>query len=118
MDDEALIRDLTGNMLNHLGYQVDFAKAGETAIIKYRSAMEAGSPFDAVILDLTIKGGMGGEETIRQLRKIDPDVKAIVSSGYSDNPVIARYADHGFREVVAKPYEVVEFSEKLLIADW
>jgi len=113
MDDETMILELAGNMLEHLGYEVDFAEEGETAVRKYKAALASSAPYDAVILDLTIKGGMGGEDTIRQLKKIDPAVKAIVSSGYSENPVVANYADYGFCEVVAKPYEMVEFSRKL-----
>lgn len=113
MDDEVMIRELTGNLLGHLGYEVDFAEEGQTAINKYKAALAASQPYDAVILDLTIKGGMGGQETIKELKKIDPTVKAIVSSGYSDSPVVADYKDYGFCEVVAKPYEVVEFSQKL-----
>ncbi|WP_319525209.1 ATP-binding protein [uncultured Desulfosarcina sp.] len=113
MDDEVMILELAGNMLQHLGYEVDFAEEGETAVHKYKSALASSAPYDAVILDLTIKGGMGGEDTIRQLKEIDPSVKAIVSSGYSENPVVANYADYGFCDVVAKPYEMVEFSQKL-----
>ena len=113
MDDEAMILELTGNMLNHLGYDADFAEAGQCAVRKYQAALDASAPYDAVILDLTIKGGMGGQETIEMLKEIDPSVKAIVSSGYSDNPVIANYKQYGFCEVVAKPYEMVEFSQKL-----
>jgi len=113
MDDEAMILELAGNMLEHLGYEVDFAEEGDTALRKYKAAFASSAPYDAVILDLTIKGGMGGEETIRRLKQIDPSVKAIVSSGYSENPVVASYADYGFCEVVAKPYEMVEFSQKL-----
>lgn len=113
MDDEAMIRELTGNMLGHLGYDVDFAEAGQCAVRKYQAALDAAEPYDAVILDLTIKGGMGGQATIKMLKEIDPTVRAIVSSGYSDDPVIANYHDYGFCEVVAKPYEMVEFSEKL-----
>ena len=113
MDDEAMIRELTGNMLRYLGYAADFAEAGQEAVKKYQAALDASRPYDAVILDLTIKGGMGGQETIRKLQKIDPTVKAIVSSGYSDSPVIANYQQYGFCEVVAKPYEMVEFSQKL-----
>jgi nitrogen-specific signal transduction histidine kinase/ActR/RegA family two-component response regulator len=113
MDDEVMILELVGNMLEHLGYEVDFAEEGETAVRKYKAALASSAPYDAVILDLTIKGGMGGEETIRRLKEIDPSVKAIVSSGYSENPVVANYADYGFCEVVAKPYEMVEFSQKL-----
>jgi CheY-like chemotaxis protein len=113
MDDEAMIRELVGNMLNHLGYEVDFAEEGRGAVSKYQIALERAAPYDAVILDLTIKGGMGGQETIKRLKEIDPTVKAIVSSGYSDNPAIANYQAYGFCEVVAKPYEMVEFSRKL-----
>ncbi len=113
MDDEAMIRELTGNLLDHLGYQADFAEAGHEAVRKYQDAMDESDPYDAVILDLTIKGGMGGQETIKMLKEIDPAVRAIVSSGYSDNPVIANYEHYGFCAVVAKPYEMVEFSRKL-----
>ena len=113
MDDEAMIRELTGNMLGHLGYDADFAEAGQEAVKKYQAAMDECDPYDAVILDLTIKGGMGGQETIKKLQEIDPTVKAIVSSGYSDSPVIANHEQYGFYDVVAKPYEMVEFSQKL-----
>jgi CheY-like chemotaxis protein len=113
MDDEAMIRELTGNMLGHLGYDADFAEAGQDAVRKYQAAIDESAPYDAVILDLTIKGGMGGQETIKRLQEIDPAVKAIVSSGYSDSPVIANYERYGFCDVVAKPYEMVEFSRVL-----
>ncbi len=113
MDDEAMILELTGNMLDYLGYDADFAEEGQCAVRKYQAALDASAPYDAVILDLTIKGGVGGQETIEMLKEIDPTVKAIVSSGYSDNPVIANYKQYGFCEVVAKPYEMVEFSQKL-----
>jgi DNA-binding NtrC family response regulator len=92
---------------------VDFAEEGRSAVSKYQIALEGSAPYDAVILDLTIKGGMGGEATIKMLKAIDPTVKAIVSSGYSNNPVVANYQAYGFCEVVAKPYEMVEFSRKL-----
>jgi CheY-like chemotaxis protein/anti-sigma regulatory factor (Ser/Thr protein kinase) len=113
MDDEAMIRQLAGNMLKHLGYDVDFAKEGVETVRKYQAAMDTSAPFDAVILDLTIKGGMGGRETMQQLKAIDPAVKAVVSSGYSDDPVIANYEQYGFCEAVGKPYEMVEFSQTL-----
>ena len=113
MDDEAMIRELAGNMLRHLGYEVDFAEEGLAALDKYQAAMDASEPYDAVILDLTIKGGMGGQETIKRLKELDPEVRAIVSSGYSDNPVVANYSDYGFCEAVAKPYEMIEFSQTL-----
>ena len=113
MDDEPMIRDLTGNMLRHLGYDADFAEEGQGAVRKYQAALDASTPYDAVILDLTIKGGMGGQETINMLKAIDPTVKAIVSSGYSGNPAMVNYKRYGFCEVVAKPYDMIEFSQKL-----
>ena len=113
MDDEAMIRELTGNMLAHLGYDADFAEEGQGAVKKYQAALDASAPYDAVILDLTIKGGMGGQETIKMLKAIDPTVKAIVSSGYSGSPAMANYKHYGFCEVVAKPYDMIEFSQKL-----
>ena len=116
MDDEESVRDVGGKMLAYLGYEVEFAKEGNEAIKIYRKAKESGNPFDLVILDLTIPGGMGGEETIQKLIKFDPNVKAIVSSGYSDNPIMSQYQDHGFSGVVSKPYRIRDFSRALAIA--
>ena len=79
----------------------------------YVKAKEAGRPFDAVIMDLTIPGGMGGEEAIGRLKEIDPAIRAIVSSGYSNDPVIANYTEYGFCGMVTKPYTVVEFAKIL-----
>ncbi len=75
--------------------------------------MEAGTPFDAVILDLTVRGGMGGREAIRRITEIDPSARAIVSSGYSDDPVLANYRDCGFSATLCKPYELEDLSAKL-----
>ncbi|MEW6378169.1 MAG: PAS domain S-box protein [bacterium] len=113
MDDEQSMRDVAGNILSFLGYEVEFAIEGEEAVRLYRKALESGQPFDCVILDLTIAGGMGGDEAIRILREIDPGVKAIVSSGYSNAPIMSEYKKYGFKEVVAKPYGAEELSEKL-----
>jgi len=105
MDDEQSIKEVAGHMLQHIGYKdIEFAVDGEEAIKMYKAAMESSHPFSVVILDLTIPGGKGGEATIRELLKIDPSVKAIVSSGYVDDPVMARYKEHGFSGMVAKPY--------------
>lgn len=111
MDDEELVRDVTGEMLTLLGYEPHFSQKGEEAVLLYRKARESGAPFDAVILDLTVPGGMGGVETMRKLLEIDPDVKAIVSSGYSKAPIMSEYKKYGFSGVISKPYRVAEFSK-------
>ncbi|MHB8845116.1 MAG: hybrid sensor histidine kinase/response regulator [Nitrospirota bacterium] len=115
MDDEEDMRSTTGDMLMRLGYSVDFAGEGSEAIAKYREAREGGRPYDAVIMDLTIPGGMGGREAIRELLAIDPDALAIVSSGYSDDTVLADHRSFGFRGVVRKPYRLRDLSE--VVAD-
>src|SRR3990170_391659 len=113
MDDEATIRELMLDLLNRLGYEAELAKDGSEAIEKYKGAKKSGRPFDAVIMDLTIPGGMGGKEAIKQLREIDPYIKAIVSSGYYNDPIMAEYERYGFKDVMAKPYTVKKLSEVL-----
>ena len=113
MDDENMIRKLAGSMLGKLGFEPHFACNGEEAIAAYEAALQKGSPFDAVILDLTVKGGMGGKETIRHLIALDPQVKAIVSSGYANDPGVTHYSDYGFCGVVAKPYRFDELRQML-----
>ncbi|MCL4861271.1 MAG: response regulator [Caldilineaceae bacterium] len=113
MDDEELIREATGALLEHLGYDYETAKDGAEAIELYRLAMEAGHRFDAVILDLTVPNGMGGQEALIHLQAVDPQVKTIVSSGYFHDPVVANYRSHGFSGVVSKPYTIEEMSETL-----
>ena len=106
MDDEDLVRKVAYELLTGLGHSVELAAHGEEAVGKYREAVAAGQPFDVVILDLTIRGGMGGVEALRKLREIDPGVKAIVSSGYSDDAVVANYREHGFAASLKKPYDL------------
>jgi CheY-like chemotaxis protein len=113
MDDEDMIREITGELLMNLGYQVEFAKNGSEAIDLYREAQDLGKPFDAVILDLTVPGGMGGKETIKKLLEIDPKIKAIVSSGYSNDPILAEFREYGFKGVIIKPYRLTELSQIL-----
>ncbi len=110
MDDDQDLRDIAGLMLDHLGYEAEFAVDGAEAIKVYQKAKESGRPFDAVIMDLTIPGGMGGVETIHELLKIAPDIKAIVSSGYSNDPVMSEFSKYGFSDVVLKPYEITDLS--------
>ncbi|MCX5893207.1 MAG: ATP-binding protein, partial [Deltaproteobacteria bacterium] len=113
MDDEEIVRDLLVKMLGHLGYQATLAKDGDEAIKLFTAAREAGENFAASILDLTVPGGLGGKAAIDQLRKIDPQVKAIVSSGYSDDPIMAEFAKNGFSGVLTKPYRIAELSRVL-----
>jgi len=104
MDDEEAVCRLAERLLRPLGYDVVEAHDGEEAIARYTEAKAVSRPFSAVIMDLTIPGGMGGMEALRQLRQVDPAVVAIVSSGYSNDPIMATWATHGFRAVLTKPY--------------
>lgn len=113
MDDEDIVRMVAGHMLKGLGYEAVFAENGEQALEKFSAAVKAGKPFDAVVLDLTIRGGMGGKETVKKLAEIDPSVRAIVSSGYSADDILAHYEDHGFLAVLTKPYQIEELSRVL-----
>ncbi|MBA4372794.1 MAG: hypothetical protein C0402_08000 [Thermodesulfovibrio sp.] len=113
MDDEKMVRDISGEMLRSLGYEAFFAEHGARAVAMYQEAFDAGEPFDAVIMDLTIPGGMGGGEAIEKLRAIHPDVRAVVSSGYSNDPIMASHQDYGFKAVMIKPYNLKNFSTVL-----
>ncbi len=113
MDDEEIIRSVVRSILTELGYEAVFAKEGNEAVRLYREAMDRKNSFDAVIMDLTVPGGMGGQETIREIVAIDPEVKAIVSSGYSNDPIMSDYKSYGFTDVVKKPFRVEELSETL-----
>jgi PAS domain S-box-containing protein len=113
MDDEEFIREATFEILTDLGYHVHVARDGREAIEIYQRARGEGVPFDVVVMDLTIPGGMGGQEAIGKLRALDPGVRAIVSSGYANDPVMANFRDHGFDNVVAKPYTVTALVDTL-----
>jgi PAS domain S-box-containing protein len=113
MDDEDAIRNVVGEMLTCYGYQVTLASDGLEAVNLYKKAKQSGEPFDAVIMDLTVPGGLGGIETITILRQIEPGIKAIVSSGYANSPVVSDYERYGFSGIVTKPYKFEELIEVL-----
>ena len=115
MDDEEEICRLLERMLAHLGYRSAFAQSGDEAVRLYQSAL-AEDPFDVVVLDLTVPRGMGGAQTLNALRELDLEVCAVVSSGYSNDPVMARFEEHGFRGVVRKPYVIDQMAEALAMA--
>ncbi|HSL85123.1 MAG TPA: ATP-binding protein, partial [Thermoanaerobaculia bacterium] len=113
MDDQAAVRGVLEGMLRHLGYEVEATKDGDEAIASYARALERGEPFDLVILDLTIPGGKGGKETVRELLRLDPGVRAIASSGYADDPVLAGGGNEGFAAALPKPYTLDRLAELL-----
>lgn len=113
MDDEEAIRQMARFLLKRFGFEVVCVSDGAETVRAYAEARAAGQPFTLVIMDLTVPGGMGGREAIAQLRAMDPNVKAIVSSGYSSDPVLANYRAHGFCGVVAKPYEIDDLARVL-----
>lgn len=113
MDDDEQIRDVAARSLIALGYDVSCASSGEEAIVLYRTALQEGRPFDAVILDLTVPGGMGGRECLEQLRCLDGHVRAIVSSGYSNDPTLSEHERHGFDATVVKPYVIQQLGSAL-----
>jgi PAS domain S-box-containing protein len=104
MDDEEMVRRMLVQMLSRLGFETESAKNGADAVAVYQKALEKEAPFAVVILDLTVRGGPGGLAAISKLREIDPDVTAVVSSGYSDDPAMANPESHGFRAGIPKPY--------------
>ncbi|HOW50711.1 MAG TPA: cache domain-containing protein [bacterium] len=106
MDDDEVIRQTIGSMLRYLGYDPVLVPDGREALERYRRALEERQPFDLVILDLTVPGGMGGEEAIGELKKLDPQVRAVVSTGYSHSPVTAQYERYGFVGILPKPYNI------------
>jgi PAS domain S-box-containing protein len=113
MDDEEAILDVAGEMLDRLGYRHMTARNGKEALERYHESLEEDDPFSVVIMDLTIKGGMGGKEAISRLLKMDPSARVIVSSGYSDNAIMGKHAEHGFAEVLPKPYDLRQLGTKL-----
>lgn len=113
MDDEETVRNVTAEILKSLGYEVTTAHDGAEALELYTRAMKTNTPYDVVIMDLTIVGGMGGKEAVQRLIDIDPTVRAIVSSGYSNDPVMSHFRDYGFSECIAKPYRSADLAALL-----
>jgi CheY-like chemotaxis protein len=113
MDDEQIILEVTHEVLNFLNYDAMFASDGQTAIDLYKKEKKAGAPFDIVILDLSVQTGMGGKETIEELRKFDPAVKGIVSTGFVNDPVVENFSQYGFSGKLTKPYKISDLKEIL-----
>jgi signal transduction histidine kinase/CheY-like chemotaxis protein len=113
MDDDEAVREVVAAMLESLGCTVTGASDGEEALRAHVWARTAGQPFDAVILDLTVPGGMGGEETLRHLLRVDPGVRAVVASGYTNASVMSEYRERGFRGALHKPFRTEEVAEVL-----
>jgi signal transduction histidine kinase/CheY-like chemotaxis protein len=113
MDDEEMVRNVAGTILTELGYEVGFARDGREAVAAFLQAKKDGRPFDVVIMDLTVPGGMGGKDAVRELLGHDPTAKVVVSSGYHQDPVMANYREHGFQDVIAKPYDASRLSKTL-----
>ena len=111
MDDEEMLRDVSSAMLTKLGYEVKVAIDGVEAIEMYKQARESGEPYDAVILDLTNNVGMGGVKAIKILLEIDPEIRAIVATGYSFDPVVDNYRAYGFCGAMTKPFGMDELSK-------
>ncbi|RMF58661.1 MAG: response regulator, partial [Calditrichaeota bacterium] len=113
MEDEDRVRVGIGRMLGHLGFQVAYAKNGSEAIHLYKQARHTERPFDVVIMDLSVPGGLGGRETLLNLQELDKDVCAIVSSGHFNDPVLKNYREHGFSGIIPKPYRIEDLDRVL-----
>jgi CheY-like chemotaxis protein len=113
MDDDESILRMISRILTSMGYAVETSTDGTEAVQVFREAREAGVCFDLVILDLTVPGGMGGAKTLAELLKLDPAVRAVVSSGYSNDPIMATFGDNGFSGVLPKPYTRDSLAELL-----
>ena len=113
MDDEATVRELISDVLVTLGFEVTAVPDGSEAVSTYERALEQGENFQAVILDATIRGGMGGLATIERLRKVDPNVTAIICSGYSDQAALSEFLSYGFRAALPKPFTRHELADVL-----
>jgi len=113
MDDEDIVKMVAGEILGHIGYDVDYSSNGDEALEMYSNALQHNRPFDVVVMDLTIPGGMGGKEAVLKLREINPKAKAIVSSGYSNDPILSDFRHYKFDGAVLKPYNAEELGKAI-----
>lgn len=111
MDDEDVIREVCVELLTNLGYEVESVVDGEAMLASYKRALQEGAPFDLVIMDLTIPGGMGGREAMAELLKVDPQARGVVCSGYANDPVMADFKSYGFKANCAKPFQFGDLSQ-------
>ncbi|MEE4241160.1 MAG: response regulator [Desulfopila sp.] len=114
MDDEEIVADIAQQMLAYLGYNVTVAENGEEAVVHYRECFEKNEPYALVILDLNIPGGMGGMEAVGEILAIDPAAKVVVSSGYSNDPIMEEFGKYGFCGCIAKPFDLKGLETVLL----
>lgn len=118
VDDEQMILQITNQILSHAGYDVSLAQEGQQAVKLYQEAIQQAKPFELVIVDLTLAGSMGGMETMQRLWELDPETKAIVTSGYVEDPTVTHYKDYGFSAALKKPYglsDLINAVEKALV---
>ena len=113
MDDEQSICRMVEDALTQFGYEVTVAQDGQAAIDLFSETLASGGKFDVILLDLTIPGGMGGKEAIQHLRRFDPNVNAIVTSGYSDDPIMSDFQAYGFQGILVKPYKIIDLAKTL-----
>jgi len=113
LEDEDMVGMIVSEMLDHIGYETVLVREGEQAVALYDERFQAGTPFSAVIMDLSIANGMGGEEAVTEVLKIDPAAKVIVSSGYSFDPAMLDYRNYGFRAALGKPFTIPDLSRVL-----
>ncbi len=113
MDDEEMLRIITEAQLTQLGHEVILTKDGSEAISKYKEMQKLGTPVDLIFMDLTIPGGMGGKEAVREILKLNPDARVIVASGYSNDPIMANYKEYGFTASLAKPFDLKTLNDTL-----
>lgn len=113
MDDEMMVGEIACQMLDYLGYSATHVLDGAEAVVEYARQIEAESPYDAVLMDLTIPGGMGGKEAVIKILELDKDARVFVSSGHSSDPIMTNFKDYGFVGAIAKPFDLAAIESML-----